>query len=37
MIIENRKGDTFDGWPARTIREAGEIPIAEIAELARHH
>ena len=34
QIIENRRGDTFGGWPARTLLEAGDIPIAQIAELA---
>ncbi len=33
-IIENRRGDAFGGWPARTLLEAGDIPIAQIAELA---
>ena len=33
-IIENRRGDTFVGWPARTLLEAGDIPIVQIAELA---
>ncbi len=34
QIIENRRGDTFGGWPARTLLETGDIPIAQIAELA---
>jgi putative DNA methylase len=34
QIVENRRVDTFDGWPARTLLEAGDIPIAHIAELA---
>ena len=34
QIMENRRGDTFGGWPARTLLEAGDIPIAQIAELA---
>jgi hypothetical protein len=29
QIIENRRGDTFGGWPARTLLEAGDI--AELA------
>jgi len=34
QIIENRRGDTFEGWPARTLLEAGDILTAQIAELA---
>jgi len=34
QINENHKGSAFDGWSARTLLEAGAIPIAQIAELA---
>lgn len=33
-VIENRRGNTFGGWPARTLLEAGGIPITQLAELA---
>lgn len=33
-ITEDRRQYAFDGWPARTLLEAGEIPITQIAELA---
>ena len=32
QIIENRRGDNFGGWPARTLLEAGDIPIAQIID-----
>ncbi len=34
QIIENRRRYAFGGWPARTLIEAGDIPIAQLAELA---
>lgn len=34
QINKNHSDDKFNGWPARTLLEAGEIPIAQIAELA---
>ena len=34
QINENHKGSAFEGWSARTLLEAGDIPIAQIAELA---
>jgi len=34
QINENRRGYAFGGWPVRTLLEAGNIPIAQIAELA---
>lgn len=34
QVIGNRKDDAFGGWPAYTLLEAGNIPIAQIAELA---
>ena len=33
-VSENPKGNAFGGWPARTLLETGDIPIAQIAELA---
>ncbi|MDD3523350.1 MAG: DNA methyltransferase [Candidatus Cloacimonetes bacterium] len=34
QINKNHSDDKFNGWPTRTLLEAGEIPIAQIAELA---
>jgi putative DNA methylase len=34
QIIGNRRSNAFGGWPVHTLLEAGDIPIAQIAELA---
>ena len=33
-LEKNFRCEAFDGWPARTLLETGEIPIVQIAELA---
>src|SRR5262245_985137 len=34
LIAESTGQFAFGGWPTRTLLEAGDIPIAQIAELA---